>query len=115
MATTPLRDARVVGVGVLLAVLGRAASERLREALKRSDLRPRQYQALGLLRDDGPRARLGSAGPAPVPPPRVGARTGGPRRRLRRGRGRRQGLLTTPALRRRAPRGTILRTAPGGA
>src|ERR671923_1673010 len=63
MATTSLRDARVAGVGVLLAVLGRAASERLREALKRSDLRPRQYQALGLLRDDGPRAQqaLGEA------------------------------------------------------
>lgn len=63
MATTSLRDQRVAGAGVLLAVLGHAASERLREALKRSDLRPRQYQALGLLRDDGPRAQqaLGEA------------------------------------------------------
>jgi DNA-binding MarR family transcriptional regulator len=63
MATTPLRDPRLTGAGVLLAVLGRAAGERLREALMRSDLRPRQYQALGLLREDGPRAQqaLGEA------------------------------------------------------
>jgi DNA-binding MarR family transcriptional regulator len=63
VATTPLEDSRVAGTAVLLAVLGRAASERLREALSRSDLRPRQYQALGLLRQDGPRAQqaLGEA------------------------------------------------------
>jgi DNA-binding MarR family transcriptional regulator len=60
---TPLADTRVAGPGVLLAVLGRAASERLREALMGSDLRPRQYQALGLLRAGGPRGQqaLGEA------------------------------------------------------
>jgi DNA-binding MarR family transcriptional regulator len=57
MATTQLRDHRGARAGVLLAVLGRAASERLREALRRSDLRPRQYQALGLLHDEGPRGQ----------------------------------------------------------
>jgi DNA-binding MarR family transcriptional regulator len=62
--TTPgLQDQRVAGAGVLLAILGRTASDRLREALMRSDLRPRQFQALGLLSDDGPRAQqaLGEA------------------------------------------------------
>jgi DNA-binding MarR family transcriptional regulator len=63
MATTPLRESRVAGADLLLAVLGRAASDRLREALKRTDLRPRQYVALGLLRDEGPRPQqaLGEA------------------------------------------------------
>jgi DNA-binding MarR family transcriptional regulator len=60
---TELRDARFTGAGVLLAVLGRAAGERLREALRQSDLRPRQYQALALLHHDGPRGQqaLGEA------------------------------------------------------
>jgi DNA-binding MarR family transcriptional regulator len=54
MAAMQLRDSTSAGAGVLLAVVGRAASDRLRQALVRSDLRPRQYQALGLLRDAGP-------------------------------------------------------------
>jgi DNA-binding MarR family transcriptional regulator len=54
MATAPAQGTRVSGTAVLLALLGRAASERLRAALIRSDLRPRQYQALELLRQEGP-------------------------------------------------------------
>jgi DNA-binding MarR family transcriptional regulator len=57
MASVRVRETRVEGVGALLAVLGRTAGERLREALRESGLRPRQYQALGLLRDDGARAQ----------------------------------------------------------
>ena len=53
MATTGLRDQRLTGPGVLLALLGRAAGERLRTSLTASGLRPRQFQALGLLRDGG--------------------------------------------------------------
>jgi DNA-binding MarR family transcriptional regulator len=61
--STTLFSTRVAGAGALLAVLGRVASERLRDALTDSALRPRQYQALALLRDDGPRAQqaLGEA------------------------------------------------------
>lgn len=63
MATTGLQDQRVTGAGVLLALLGRAASERLRKSLSASGLRPRQFQALGLLRDGGSRGQqaLGEA------------------------------------------------------
>jgi DNA-binding MarR family transcriptional regulator len=63
MATTGLEDQRVTGAGVLLALLGRAASERLRKSLSASGLRPRQFQALGLLRDGGSRGQqaLGEA------------------------------------------------------
>jgi DNA-binding MarR family transcriptional regulator len=63
MATTGLQDQRVIGAGVLLALLGRAAGERLRKSLTASGLRPRQFQALGLLRDGGSRGQqaLGEA------------------------------------------------------
>jgi DNA-binding MarR family transcriptional regulator len=53
MATRGLQDQRVTGAGLLLALLGRAASEHLRKSLTASGLRLRQFQALGLLRDGG--------------------------------------------------------------
>jgi DNA-binding MarR family transcriptional regulator len=63
MATTGLQDQRVTGAGVLLVLLGRGASEHLRKSLTASGLRPRQFQALGLLRDGGSRGQqaLGEA------------------------------------------------------
>jgi DNA-binding MarR family transcriptional regulator len=63
MAITGLQDQRVTTAGVLLALLGRAASDRLRKALRASGLRPRQFLALGLLRDSGSRGQqaLGEA------------------------------------------------------
>ena len=42
------------GTGFLLALLGKEAMRRLREALAAHDLKPRQFQVLDLLADRGP-------------------------------------------------------------
>jgi DNA-binding MarR family transcriptional regulator len=49
----PLLDERRSSPGLLLALLGQHAMRVLREAHTAHDLKPRQFQLLGLLRDEG--------------------------------------------------------------